>query len=147
MHFVINYLYLLHMQIAMISHYTVPPRFLRELSVVTIQSCTFFTIIFSLLLFCFSYGLLQPQINSLEPHSKIFLTVLMVCHFSGIVNNVDYPYPFLTLSFSNSSIGGGGLVTRSYLTLCYPMDCSPPGSSVHGTCISLFSLLCIYLIV
>ena len=24
------------------------------------------------------------------------------------------------------------LVTRSCLTLCYPMDCSPPGSSVHG---------------
>ena len=24
------------------------------------------------------------------------------------------------------------LVTQSYLTLCDPMDCSPPGSSVHG---------------
>ena len=24
------------------------------------------------------------------------------------------------------------LVARSYLTLCDPMDCSPPGSSVHG---------------
>ena len=24
------------------------------------------------------------------------------------------------------------LVTRSCLTLCNPMDCSPPGSSVHG---------------
>ena len=23
-------------------------------------------------------------------------------------------------------------VTQSHLTLCYPMDCSPPGSSVHG---------------
>ena len=23
------------------------------------------------------------------------------------------------------------LVTQSCLTLCYPMDCSPPGSSVH----------------
>ena len=23
------------------------------------------------------------------------------------------------------------LVTQSYLTLCEPMDCSPPGSSVH----------------
>ena len=27
---------------------------------------------------------------------------------------------------------GGGTVTESYLTLCDPMDCSPPGSSVHG---------------
>ena len=25
------------------------------------------------------------------------------------------------------------LVTQSYPTLCDPMDCSPPGSSVHGT--------------
>ena len=24
------------------------------------------------------------------------------------------------------------LVTKSCLTLCYPVDCSPPGSSVHG---------------
>ena len=24
------------------------------------------------------------------------------------------------------------LVTKSYLILCYPMDCSPPGSPVHG---------------
>ena len=24
------------------------------------------------------------------------------------------------------------LVAQSYLTLCNPMDCSPPGSSVHG---------------
>ena len=24
------------------------------------------------------------------------------------------------------------LVARLCLTLCYPMDCSPPGSSVHG---------------
>ena len=36
--------------------------------------------------------------------------------------------------------GGGGcvcvcvcvLVPQSCPTLCYPMDCSPPGSSVHG---------------
>ena len=28
--------------------------------------------------------------------------------------------------------GGGGLVAKQYLTLCDPMDYSPPGSSVHG---------------
>ena len=28
--------------------------------------------------------------------------------------------------------GGDGLVPHSYLTLCDPMDCGPPGSSVHG---------------
>ena len=28
--------------------------------------------------------------------------------------------------------GGGSLVPKSCPTLCNPMDCSPPGSSVHG---------------
>ena len=28
--------------------------------------------------------------------------------------------------------GGCGLVAQSCPTLCDPMDCSPPGSSVHG---------------
>ena len=27
---------------------------------------------------------------------------------------------------------GGGLITKSYLTLCHPMDCSPLGTSLHG---------------
>ena len=29
-------------------------------------------------------------------------------------------------------LSGGGLVAESCPTLCDPMDCSPPGSSVHG---------------
>ena len=28
--------------------------------------------------------------------------------------------------------GGGGLVAKSCPSLCDPVDCSPPGSSVHG---------------
>ena len=32
-------------------------------------------------------------------------------------------YPF--------SIGGGGLVTKSCLAVCHPVDCSLPDSSVH----------------
>ena len=28
--------------------------------------------------------------------------------------------------------GGGGLIAQSCLTLCNPMNCSPPGSSAHG---------------
>ena len=30
------------------------------------------------------------------------------------------------------NIGGGGLVTKSCLTLFNPLDCGQPGSSVHG---------------
>ena len=33
---------------------------------------------------------------------------------------------------SSSAGGGGGLDALSYLTLCDPMDCSLPDSSVHG---------------
>ena len=36
--------------------------------------------------------------------------------------------------FNILACGGGGLVTKSCPTLCNPMDCSPPGSSVHGVC-------------
>ena len=31
-----------------------------------------------------------------------------------------------------SSNADGGLVAKSYLTLCNPMEYSPPGSSIHG---------------
>ena len=34
--------------------------------------------------------------------------------------------------FSNSAGCLYVLVTQSCLTLCHPMDCSPPGSSAHG---------------
>ena len=36
----------------------------------------------------------------------------------------------LDRGFSDSD--GSGLVAKSCPTLCDPMDCSPPGSSVHG---------------
>ena len=38
--------------------------------------------------------------------------------------------PSLTPSGGGGS--GGDLVTKRCLILCDPMDCSPPGSSVHG---------------
>ena len=37
-----------------------------------------------------------------------------------------------TFAFCPFDGGGGGLVAQSYLTLCNPMDYSPPGSSAHG---------------
>ena len=36
------------------------------------------------------------------------------------------------MSAENSADGSSGLVAQSCLTLHDPMDCSPPGSSVHG---------------
>ena len=35
-------------------------------------------------------------------------------------------------SCDKSLSAGGALVTKLYLTLLTPLDCSPPGSSVHG---------------
>ena len=29
-------------------------------------------------------------------------------------------------------VGGGGLVAKSYLTLCDLMDCTPPGTATNG---------------
>jgi len=39
-------------------------------------------------------------------------------------------YKFISDMSMNDSVVG--LVAQSCLTLCSPMDCSPPGSSVHG---------------
>ena len=43
------------------------------------------------------------------------------------------PGPAVLLPLVLSYLAGGGSVTQSCPTLCNPMDCSPPGSSVHGT--------------
>ena len=39
---------------------------------------------------------------------------------------------FITLIGSSRAIIFSVLASQSYLTLCDPMDCSPPGTSVHG---------------
>ena len=46
-----------------------------------------------------------------EPHQSLLVTV-------------DQHHPQVAV--------GGGLVAQSCPTLCDPMDCSPPGCSVHG---------------
>ena len=43
-----------------------------------------------------------------------------------------YIYIFVLCLCLVVATGGGGLVTQSCLTLWDPVDCSPPGSSVHG---------------
>ena len=53
-----------------------------------------------------------------------------VCHFSLCL----FPalHTCLSHSIAMSKSCASVLVTQSSLTLCNPMDCSPPGSSVHG---------------
>ena len=47
--------------------------------------------------------------------------LLVLC---GIFNSIPGLFPV--------DDNGGGLVAHSCPTLCHPMDCSLPGSSVHG---------------
>ena len=46
--------------------------------------------------------------------------------------NFTMPERFFKTPLKSSQCTALCLVTQSCLTLCDPMDCSPPGSSVHG---------------
>jgi len=50
-----------------------------------------------------------------------------ICFLSCTLNIVKQH-----LHISSQQYGGGGLVVKSCPTICDPMDCSPPSSSVHG---------------
>ena len=55
--------------------------------------------------------------------------------FSGITLLLLQQYSvYITSVCPVVVVGGssGGLIAKSSLTLCDPMDCSLPGSSVHG---------------
>ena len=57
----------------------------------------------------------------------------LIKYLKNIVNILAVGNGWGDLSeWSDTSLNGGGLVTKSCLTLCDRMDCSPPGSSVHG---------------
>ena len=45
---------------------------------------------------------------------------------------ISFPYKIVPVTQATSASNGGGLVAKSCLPLCDPMDCSPLGSSVHG---------------
>ena len=54
-------------------------------------------------------------------------------HYVTLTKLFNFPKPFIPYVLVGDYIclGGGDLVTKSCLTLCNPMDCSPSGSSVH----------------
>ena len=59
---------------------------------------------------------LQYVVSNLISRQFSWITVFSTCHIVPL-------FHFLSELC---------LVTRSCLTFCYPIDCSPPGSSVHG---------------
>ena len=52
-----------------------------------------------------------------------------IIHFNIYVSCLNLNYGYFLISSAH-------LVAQSCLTLCDPMDCSPPGSSVHGDSLS-----------
>ena len=69
-------------------------------------------------------------------HPSVFSSV----HFSNVISSSFFLYqPSIQSLFKSfwlpnlpSTVKVKVLVTQSCLTLCYPMDCNPPGSSVLG---------------
>ena len=55
-------------------------------------------------------------------------------HYVTLTKLFNLPKPFIPYVLVGDYIylDGGDLVAKSCLTLCDPMDYSPPGSSVHG---------------
>ena len=59
-----------------------------------------------------------------------FFFTLQYCIGFAIHQHESTTGPWLT--YFNNFLGNVNSVTQSCPTFCYPMDCNPPGSSVHG---------------
>ena len=72
-----------------------------------------------------------------EPYSKFLLAIYFTYgnvsfHVTLSIHlTLSSPLP-MSISLFSVSISPLCVITQSCLTLCDPMDCSPPGSSVHG---------------
>ena len=83
--------------------------------------------------------------RSWKPLQAFFIPPRKLWPFSGgFQRNCWFTFPRIESGFESPGIIRDGsavcvlikkkvLVTQSCPTLCNPMDCSPPGSSVHGT--------------
>ena len=69
----------------------------------------------------------NPAPASSRPCPSLLWDFKTLMHFYSI----NFSHNFLPQSFFRTR-KVKALVTQSYLTFCNPMDCSPPGSSVHG---------------
>ena len=66
---------------------------------------------------------IQGTLKSLLQHHSLKASILRCSAFF----TVQLSHPYMTLKERKESE-----VTQLYPTLCNPVDCSPPGSSVHG---------------
>ena len=66
------------------------------------------------------------------------LFCLFLREISLLIHGLPHPGPSVTAKKANCSLSKMSpmcvyTVAQSYLILCDPVDCSPPGPSVHGT--------------
>ena len=76
-----------------------------------------------------------PQLRLFLSPSKAFLisAVLLFCFLLQYFRSLAFLYSFLEFHLSASMrVYVPTKLLQSRLTLCDPMDCSPPGFSVHG---------------
>ena len=71
----------------------------------------------------YSYQTCKPECNHEEDS---FFKLIVCCSFKSQCHGRQIQSEELQIKVKESE------VTQSCLTLCYPMDCSLPGSSVHG---------------
>ena len=97
--------------------------------------CTYGNVYVSMLLSQFvppSPSPICPQVCSLSLYSwptNRFISMIFLDFICMLINNICFSLSDLTSLCITSSESE---VTQSCLTLCDPMDCSLPGSSVHG---------------
>ena len=70
--------------------------------------------------------------SSFSPSRYLFTECLQSRDYDNTVATRQTPCPPGGYILMEYWCDGYGEVTQSCLTLCDPMDCSPPGSSVHG---------------
>ena len=77
---------------------------------------------------------MDSKTPSLPVHHKF--PKLAQTHVHQVIDAIQLSHPLLSsspaLNLSQHQKESESEVTQSCLTLCNPMDCSPPGSSIHG---------------
>ena len=71
---------------------------------------------------------------SVMKHATVILVAICITQMSAEVNHIICSY-YATIKMhvlSTYLLVPARSAAQSYLSLCNPVDCSPPGSSVHG---------------
>ena len=86
---------------------------------------------------CYSFKLSQPLLSLLLSQVCSLCLCLLCCPENRFISTIflDSIYIYIYKNMTKHAPASEGeplLVAKSCLMLCDPMECSPPGSSVHG---------------